>query len=75
MTIELINPSALSHMILILRKKAWTLSCAESCTGGLLSATITQAAGVSDVYIGSVVSYANSVKENILGVKIETLKK
>jgi PncC family amidohydrolase len=42
---------------------------AESCTGGLLSTLITQQAGVSDFYMGTVVAYANSVKENILGVR------
>lgn len=56
-----------------LRKHHYTLSLAESCTGGLLSSLITRQAGVSDVYMGAVVSYANTAKENILGVSAQTL--
>lgn len=41
---------------------------AESCTGGLCSSRITNVSGASQVYWGSVVSYDNSVKENLLGV-------
>ncbi len=45
-----------------------SLAVAESCTGGLVSATLTDVPGVSDVFIGSVVSYANSVKSGVLEV-------
>lgn len=45
-----------------------TLSAAESCTGGTISALMTSVPGSSDYYLGSVTSYANSVKTNILGV-------
>lgn len=51
-----------------------TFSFAESCTGGLTSSKITDLAGSSAVFLGSVVSYANEAKENLLGVKEETLK-
>ncbi len=50
------------------------IATAESCTGGLLGATLTQEAGSSDYYLGGVVSYADSVKEALLGVKAATLK-
>ncbi|QHS57116.1 competence/damage-inducible protein A [Mucilaginibacter sp. 14171R-50] len=50
-----------------------TLSAAESCTGGYLSHLITQHAGSSQVFLGSAVTYSNDLKENILGVKNETL--
>lgn len=57
-----------------LREKKLTLGMAESCTGGLMSATLTQNAGVSDFFLGSVVSYANSIKENILHVPKQILQ-
>lgn len=56
-----------------LRDKALTVGFSESCTGGLLSSYFTAQPGVSDVYMGSVISYANAVKEKILGVKSQTL--
>lgn len=51
-----------------LRARGESLSCAESCTGGLLSSLLAALAGVSDVYMGSVVAYSNQVKEDLLGV-------
>ena len=45
-----------------------TLATAESCTGGLLGALLTDVAGASRVYLGGVISYAYSVKESLLGV-------
>ena len=50
-----------------------TLSFAESCTGGSLSAAITEQPGVSAIYNGSVVSYANEAKVELLGVGRESL--
>jgi len=57
----------------ILKSKGKTMGTAESCTGGYIASLITSIAGSSAYYKGSVVSYANEVKENILGVKHETL--
>jgi nicotinamide-nucleotide amidase len=51
-----------------------TLAFAESCTGGLLSATIAAEPGVSAFFLGSVVSYHASVKEKILKVPSPLLK-
>lgn len=45
-----------------------TLATAESLTGGGLAALITSVSGASDVYVGGVVSYATSVKVDVLGV-------
>ena len=56
-----------------LKSKGLTLSCAESCTGGLIAKSITDISGCSSVFYGGVVSYDNSVKMNVLGVKEETL--
>jgi nicotinamide-nucleotide amidase len=55
------------------RDKSLTLGTAESCTGGLVSGTLTAIPGSSDVVMGSVVSYACSVKHRVLGVSQETL--
>ena len=57
-----------------LKAKKLTLSFAESCTGGLASATVVSVAGASEVFYGSVVSYDNSVKENMLFVPKEVLE-
>lgn len=45
-----------------------TLSAAESCTGGAVSTAFTASAGASDFFLGSVVSYSNKMKSEILGV-------
>ena len=50
-----------------------TLGLAESCTGGLLASLITDIPGSSEYLLGSVVAYAYSAKEGILGVRHETL--
>lgn len=54
--------------------KGLTLSVAESCTGGDISARLTRIAGASRYFLGGVVSYSNEVKMGILGVKKETLE-
>lgn len=55
------------------RDRGFTLASAESCTGGNISHSITEIAGCSDVFVGSVVSYSNEVKIGVLGVSPETL--
>ena len=57
-----------------LRQRKWTLGFAESCTGGLMASTVTALPGVSDVFLGAVVSYSNSVKINVLQVSEKTLQ-
>ncbi|MGB9640768.1 MAG: CinA family protein [Anaerolineales bacterium] len=59
----------------LLRSLNWTLSLAESCTGGLISHRVTNIPGSSDYYIGGVNSYTNAVKHKLLGVQNETLTK
>jgi nicotinamide-nucleotide amidase len=56
----------------LLRARGLTLAAAESCTGGLVGARLTAVAGSSDVFLGSIVSYANAAKTELLGVP-ETL--
>jgi nicotinamide-nucleotide amidase len=55
------------------RSRGWTLATAESCTGGMVATRLTSVAGSSDVFVGSVVAYANEVKERELGVTAETI--
>ena len=59
----------------ILKTAGKTLSAAESCTGGMISHLITTVSGSSTYYLGSVTSYAVSVKEKVLGVPAETIEK
>jgi nicotinamide-nucleotide amidase len=59
----------------LLHKKSASLATAESCTGGYIAHLITSVTGSSMYYKGSIVAYANEVKENELGVKHETLMK
>lgn len=58
--------------LLIERKK--TVCTAESCTGGYIAHKITDVPGASQYYYGSVVSYDNSIKEQLLSVNTATLQ-
>ena len=57
----------------LLRRKGLTLGIVESATGGLLSHLITDVAGSSDYYKGSITSYSNDIKAGIVGVKADTI--
>ena len=59
----------------ILRQKGLSLGTVESATGGLISHLITGVSGSSDYYKGSVISYSNDIKINVVGVKKSTLEK
>lgn len=58
----------------LLKAYGKTLSTAESCTGGMISSLITSVPGSSEYFLGSVTSYANGVKENVLGVPAEIIE-
>jgi nicotinamide-nucleotide amidase len=58
----------------LLKEKNKTLSVAESCTGGYIAHLLTSVAGSSAYFTGGIVSYDNSVKENLLKVQRETLQ-
>jgi nicotinamide-nucleotide amidase len=57
------------------RTKKLKIAAAESCTGGLLAATLTEIAGSSDVFERGLVTYSNEAKQTMLGVAPTTLAK
>ena len=57
----------------LLTQQGMTIATAESCTGGRLAAALNAQSGSSVYYMGSVVAYANEVKEQVLGVQHDTL--
>jgi nicotinamide-nucleotide amidase len=57
----------------LLRQKGLTLGVVESATGGLISHRITNIAGSSDYYKGSITAYSNEVKIRVVGVKEDTI--
>ena len=58
----------------LLKESRRSIALAESCSGGLVSTLLTDVPGSSDYFLGSVVSYANSAKEQLLGVAEDTLR-
>ena len=56
-----------------LRRRGWTLAAAESCTGGLIAAALTDQPGSSDVFDRGFVTYSNAAKGTMLGVSQATL--
>ena len=63
------NDTMESVVLDLLRARGWTLALAESVTGGLVSGRLTGVAGASEVFRGTVVSYASEVKFDVLGVE------
>ena len=55
------------------RNRGWLVAIAESCTGGLVCAALTDIAGSSDVLDRGFVTYSNAAKQDMLGVSAETL--
>lgn len=65
---------ALSEQLLALAtEKRLTVTTAESCTGGMVAAAITDIAGSSAIFERGFVTYSNQAKHDMLGVKTETL--
>ena len=65
----------ISEIFKKLEEKGLTFGSIESMTGGLFATTITNVAGASKVYKGSVITYTSEEKINIVGVNKETIDK
>jgi len=59
----------------MLRKGGYTISVAESCTGGLVASLITDVPGSSDYFMGGITAYSNDAKIKLLNVSPENIKK
>ncbi|MFC9917917.1 CinA family protein [Agromyces binzhouensis] len=66
--------SEAADLVRRLRAAGLTVACAESLTGGLLSATIVDVPGASDVLLGGVVAYATELKHALVGVDAHLLE-
>lgn len=66
--------SIAEKLVELMKARGLTCATAESCTGGGVGQALTAVPGASEVFLGGVVSYANSVKEEVLGVPPDVLK-
>lgn len=60
--------------LLALRTQGKTIGTVESCTGGLIAATLTEIPGYSDLMMGGIITYANHIKETLADVPADVLK-
>lgn len=67
--------SKAAEVLDLARAKAWKITTAESCTGGMLAAALTDIAGSSDVFDCGYVTYSNAAKMRLLGVRGQTLER
>ena len=68
------NTALAEEVVKMLKNAGMTVTTVESCTGGLLSGTLVDVAGVSEVLNQAYVTYANGAKQSLVGVKAETLE-
>jgi len=71
---EIFNQEDMIELQSLLRAHNKKITCAESCTGGLISYMITMHSGSSDIFDGSIVSYSNNIKNKELNVSINNLE-
>ncbi|WP_420547210.1 CinA family protein [Curvivirga sp.] len=64
-----------TRLLLECRAKDWTVSTAESCTGGLIAGALTEIAGSSNVVDRGFITYSNEAKNELIGVNSDTIKK
>jgi nicotinamide-nucleotide amidase len=67
--------STAKHVLELCRVRGLRVATAESCTGGLVAAALTEIAGSSDVVDRGFVTYSNEAKAESLGVPLSTLKR
>lgn len=65
--------SLVENLSILLYEKELVLACAESCTGGMLAAAITDRAGSSEIFDCGFITYSNQSKQDMLGVSAATL--
>ena len=68
-----VDPARLTAILSAARAQGIRIACAESCTGGLIAAALTDLAGSSDVFDRGFVTYSNAAKMAMLGVAQATL--
>ena len=68
------NTALAEEVVKMLKNAGMTVTTVESCTGGLISATLVDVAGASAVLNQAYVTYANEAKQSLVGVKTETLE-
>ena len=64
----------IAELLQTARVWGWRIATAESCTGGMVAAALTDIAGSSDVFDRGFVTYSNAAKVEMLGVRLETLE-
>jgi nicotinamide-nucleotide amidase len=74
MSVSQLEKDLFEALLAELESRGYKLAIAESLTGGLLSSSFVAIEGASRVFLGSVVAYQDSVKQNLLGVSAELLK-
>lgn len=72
--LELARQELLTSLHDILVRRVATVATAESCTGGLIAASLTERPGSSAIYAGGVSAYANEAKTKLLGVSADIIK-
>ena len=72
---DIFNEKDMVNLQAILQNNNKTITCAESCTGGLIASHITQISGSSNIFKGSIVTYSNDIKQQELNVSKDTMIK
>ena len=65
----------IKKIIILLKKKKWKISFAESCTGGMISSAITSVSGSSKIFNMGLITYSNEAKNEILKIPSKIIKK
>lgn len=68
------QPALEETVVRLLQEQKLTVTTAESCTGGLIAASLVNVAGASDVFCEAYVTYSNEAKQRLAGVRGETLE-
>jgi nicotinamide-nucleotide amidase len=72
-TAELVEPDVLGRLVELMRARGETLATAESLTGGMVGAALTDVPGISAIYRGGVIVYATDLKASLAGVPADLL--